>query len=344
MQRFSSTSALGVSLLCLAALSAPIVGCGADEDDAPADAGRDSGSGAVDAGFDAAIPLDAPLAVDGSPDAPATDAPDAQLATFCVVGSREVPIGTRTPAGDGCNWCDCQTDGTLACTTRTCRDTGMGCEYDGRAREYGERFTSMDGCNECVCAASGLACTRRICGDGGVPDEGAILLSNLNEPCGPVPTFTGEALLAYLRDEPYRAPLAYNRGGTLYPETRADTMVTVRVSYTDGFIVCRIPSPGQEAIDMEVDIEWRTDDGAFDEGFHAYLRRTTSVFVDQVDYAMSVDSYLDLHGSFDPSCIDPRYIGFSGAFLADHSATGAVGKTCETDIFLDVGSWSVPPE
>ena len=36
------------------------------------------------------------------------------------------------------------------------------------------------------------------------------------------------------------------------------------VVFDEGFVVCRIPSPTQPAIDMEVVTEWITEDGAFD--------------------------------------------------------------------------------
>jgi hypothetical protein len=258
----------------------------------------------------------------------------------CRVGSRTLKVGDRRPAGDGCNWCECRADGSTVCTKRTCSPSA-GCMYAGAAHKYGERFPSSNGCNECVCAASGLACTRLPCSDGQVHEEGAILLGGLTEPCGNLPWLTGAHVLSYVRPEGYHAPFGYQRSAMYFPEILPDTRSHVRVAYDSGFVVCRIPAPGQEAIDMEVEVEVLTDDGAFDEGLHAYLRRTNSKFVDNAHTVASVESWSELSGAYDPRCRDALGITFEAELHSDGSARGGISKVCEVDIVTEVGSWAV---
>ena len=94
----------------------------------------------------------------------------------------------------------------------------------------------------------------------------------------------------------------------LRAETLADTTVRVRVVYDGGFAVCRIPNPGQEAFDIEVVVEWITEDGSFDEGFHTYLRRNAGGFTDAWYLMMSAPPN-GLDGSFDPACLDANGFG-----------------------------------
>ncbi len=253
----------------------------------------------------------------------------------CLV---EHEAGERFPVGDNCNFCDCNADGSMTCTTRTCPAESGGCTYDGTDHAYAERFPSTDGCNECVCAASGLACTRRDCT---VVEEGAILVESLDEPCGPDPNFTANAVLGGLPYDDFTAPFAYKTSGPLYPETLPDTTARVRIVYDGGFAVCRIPNPGQEAFDIEVLVEWITADGAFDEGFHTYLRRDAMSFVDAWYLAIGAPAN-GLDGSFNPACLDPNGFSFAANIYADQTAEGQVGKTCETDILLNVGSFAYP--
>ena len=128
-----------------------------------------------------------------------------------------------------------------------------------------------------MCAASGLACTRRSCP--GALEEGAILAVSLSEQCGDDPTFTAQSVLDDLPFDDLTMPFLYDRARALYPETLPDTTIRLRIVYDGGFAACRIPMPGQEAWDIEVVLEFITADGAFDEGFHAYLRRNHSGFV-----------------------------------------------------------------
>jgi GGDEF domain-containing protein len=74
---------------------------------------------------------------------------------------------------------------------------------------------------------------------------------------------------------------------------------------------------GQEAIDIEVYVEVITDDGAFGEGFHAYVRKTQSVFVDNVNFVAAFPNWMDLDGEYNPSCFDPLGITSAGYFEAD---------------------------
>lgn len=275
-----------------------------------------------------------------APGAPAAPGDMMSPPVTCSLATRALKVGERAPSGDGCNWCECRAGGVSECTHRTCPAAG-GCTYAGAMHAYGARFPSSNGCNECVCAASGLACTRRPCPSGTVVEEGAILLGGLTEPCGGLPDLTGAQVLSYVRPEGYHAPLLYQRSAMYFPEILADTGSHVRVAYIGGFVVCRIPAPGQEAIDMEVEVEQLTDDGAFDEGFHTYLRRTNSKFVDNANTVASVASWSALNGSYDPRCRDALGVAFAAEFYADGSATGSIDKTCEVDIGAQVGHWTV---
>ncbi len=250
----------------------------------------------------------------------------------------EHEAGDRFPVGDDCNFCDCNADGTTTCTTRTCPAQQGGCTYDGTAYAYAEQFPSTDGCNDCVCAASGLACTRRDCT---VVEEGAILVESLDTPCGPDPNFTANAVLNGLPFDDFVAPFLYQTDGPLYPETLPDTTVRVRIVYDGGFAVCRIPNPGQEAFDIEVLVEWMTADGAFDEGFHTYLRRNAGGFTDAWFVTVGAPP-AGLDGSYDPACFDDNGFGFDATIYADDTAEGRVMKACETDLLLDVGTFVYP--
>ena len=246
--------------------------------------------------------------------------------------------GERYSVGDDCNFCDCNADGSSTCTDRTCPSTPGGCDYNGVAHAYGEVFPDSFACNDCVCAASGLACTRRPCT---TVEEGAILVESLDTPCGDDPTFTAQAVLDGLPIDDFEAPLLYETSSPIYPETLPDTTVRVRVVYDGGFAVCRIPNPGQEAFDIEVVAEWISEDGSFDEGFHTYLRRDATSFVDAW-YLMAAAPPNGLDGSYNPSCLDPNGFGFSVTYDASGVVQGSVSKTCETDISLTVATLLYP--
>lgn len=276
----------------------PIVDAG--DDAAMADAGKSDAGSSIDAG-----PIDAGCTGD-----------------------------ERAHAGDYCNFCEC-TAGANVCTDRTCPDF-PGCDYDGVAHAYGERFPSTDGCNECVCAASGLACTRRDCP--GALEEGAILAESLDEGCGD-PSFTARSVIEGLPFDDFVLPFLYERDGPIYPEIADDTEIRVRIVYDGGFLACRIPMPGQEAWDIEVALEFVTADGAFDEGFHGYLRRNASGFVISWFVAVSAPA-AGLNGTYDPRCLDPNGFGFTVQIFDDQTVQGSIDKACETDISLTVGTFT----
>ncbi|APR76016.1 Hypothetical protein A7982_01363 [Minicystis rosea] len=247
--------------------------------------------------------------------------------------------GERFPVGDNCNFCDCNADGTTTCTSRTCPDQEPGCTYNGHDYAFAERFPSTDKCNECICAASGLACTRRACS---TMEEGAILVESLDTPCGPDQTFTAQAVLDGLPVNDIEVPFLYVKDGPKYPETLPDTKVRVRVVYDGGFAVCRIPSPGQEAFDIEALVEWISADGSFNEGFHTYLRRNAGGFTDAWYIGVGVQPG-GLDGTYNPNCYHANGFGFAATFDADGTASGYTNKLCETDIMLDVATWTYTP-
>lgn len=64
-------------------------------------------------------------------------------------------------AGDGCNTCTCNADGTLACTEMACPTP---CDFDGKLHQPGATFAAADGCNTCECTADGtVVCTETAC-------------------------------------------------------------------------------------------------------------------------------------------------------------------------------------
>lgn len=254
----------------------------------------------------------------------------------------EHAVGDRIPRGDHCNFCECKADGELACTDRLCRDERPSCTYDGVTWPFSARFPASDGCNECVCAASGLACTRR-CAD--LPEEGAILVESLDDVCGEDATFTARNVLAELPSADISGPFAYNRGGSLYPETAPDTTGRLRIVFEDGFVVCRIPSPTQPAFDIEVTVEWMTADGAFDEGMHTYLRKNGFGFVDAW-YTTAGWAPGALDGAYTSSCLGANGFGFAAQVDRDGTVSATAFKVCEIDIALDIGAMetSVPTE
>lgn len=291
-----------------------------------------------DAGSDAAAVIDTGVSDAG------TDAPDAfvpsdtprETATCLATHA----AGDRYATGDGCNFCECAAGGVETCTTRTCVVSDMGCTYDGDDHGYGDRFPSTDGCNQCVCAASGLACTRRTTCPGGI-EEGAILVEDLDEPCGDDPTFTAQSVLDGLPTTDFRAPFLYERTRTGYPETLTDTFVRFRiVRDTQDFVVCRLPSIDQPAFDMQITIEWITDDGAFDEGLPAYLRRNGFGFVDAWLIQGATVPLGGLSGTYSPNCsLDPGPYSFDAQIEPDGHSSGSVYRVCETDLSLLIGAF-----
>jgi hypothetical protein len=98
--------------------------------------------------------------------------------------SGECEPGDEMPAGDGCNTCTCEDDGTWACTLLgcepcedgnvmpgelncgmcTCIDGGWSCEEGCQGCEPGDEMPADDGCNTCICDEYGnWACTEIAC-------------------------------------------------------------------------------------------------------------------------------------------------------------------------------------
>lgn len=249
--------------------------------------------------------------------------------------------GEHYAVGDACNFCDCGEDGIAVCTTRVCAPEGMSCSFGGSSHPYGVRFSASDGCNECACAASGVACTRRDCAP--TIEDSAILLESNTEPCGDDPMFTVEHVLNILPYRQFTAPFLYERDREAYPEVNPDTTVFVRITYDGGIAACRIPMPGQEAIDIEVRVELITEDGKFNEAFHTYLRRDRySMFVDWFNMAMSLPPG-GLNGFYAPACFDYNGLGIGINIYGDGTAEGHISKACETDISLTVGTFNYVP-
>jgi len=257
----------------------------------------------------------------------------------CVAAGE--PVDEWVPAGDDCNFCACQANGTRTCSERTCVENRGGCEYDGTEHAFADRFPSTDGCNECVCAMSGLACTRRTCE--GSLEEGAILMESLDEVCGDDPAFTATAVIDDLPVDDVVADFLYQRERPpeLYPEELPDSKSVFRVRYADGFAVCRIPNPGYASIDLEVVSEFFTTDGSFNEGFHTAMTKDSTGFVDAW-YINATLPFGALHGTYDYLCtLDPGGTSFSAQIDRDGTAFGAVYKVCETDLYLQVGNWQL---
>lgn len=348
-------------------MSLVLVACGSDEHGSAADAVADTAADAVadtvinptdGADGDAADTIDAadtndvadgavvPDATDTPDTSDATDTGDVTVVEVDVIGPASCieqghAPGERYAAGDDCNFCDCAAHGSFVCSKHTCRSEVGGCTYNGRDFPYGARFVATDDCNACVCAASGLACTHR-CPE--LPQEGAILLESLDAPCGDNPAFTAAAVLDGLPYKQFEAPFFYRTDGAMYPETLPPTTLRVSIAYEEGgFIACRIPSPDQPALDIEATIEWVTADGQFDEGFHTYLRRNDFGFLDAWMIAIGAEAD-ELDGAFDPNCLDPNGYAFSALIYNDDKhAEGNIGKACETDIMLTVGTFYFAP-
>lgn len=319
-----------VKALLLVGLACVLSGC-ACETATPADAGRDALSPDAHADDAASIP-DAPDSLDAG-----FDAPISVDAASCL--SEGHVAGERFPAGDGCNFCDCNADGTRTCTARACGAPFTRCEHEGVMHDYGVRFALGDGCNECLCAPSGLACTRRACAE--PYEESAILLESMNEQCGDNASFTATRVLADLPRRDFVASFQYDRIRELSPETLPDTTIHVRIVAGD-FAVCRIQMPGQAAIDMDALLEIQTADGAFDEGGRAYLRKNDFGFVDAWSSLLPIR--LDAtYGTYRPSCrFTPRDLMFSVQVDRSGEVGGAINKTCEGDIGLLVGAFELP--
>jgi hypothetical protein len=100
----------------------------------------------------------------------------------CRQGGKTYQVGTTFKDSDGCNTCECRTDG-IACTEMACLwDSGLPqadapapppegpsgpvtptCTYNGQMYPAGATFPSTDGCNTCECLLQEVACTLKAC-------------------------------------------------------------------------------------------------------------------------------------------------------------------------------------
>jgi hypothetical protein len=96
----------------------------------------------------------------------------------CFYNCQMYAVGQTFPAGDGCNTCTCEPDGSVACSTACdagpppIPDGGPGnvCVYEGNTYAVGQTFPAGDGCNTCSCSADDtVLCTTIACGSDGGP-------------------------------------------------------------------------------------------------------------------------------------------------------------------------------
>lgn len=79
----------------------------------------------------------------------------------CSYGGKTYHPGDSFPAGDGCNTCGCDSDGSVGCTLMWCEP---GCDYNGQHYAPGQSFPAGDGCNTCTCdSGGGVSCTEMAC-------------------------------------------------------------------------------------------------------------------------------------------------------------------------------------
>jgi len=157
--------------------------------------------------------------------------------------------------------------------------------------------------------------------------------------CAPPAVWRAPAAARRLPSTDFTAPFLYDRDRDGYPEVLPDTNVRIRTIFDQGFMVCRIPSPTHPALDLQITVEWITEDGALDEGFPAYLRKNNFGFVDAYEIAASIPLG-GLGFSYTPICsLDPGPYSFGMSIEPDGHATGSMYRVCETDLSLLIGSF-----
>lgn len=124
-----------------------VLGCHISLDGVPIESERgdgDTGTSADDAG----------------PDVDDVGADGRQDEVSCERGGVSYAVGERIPAGDVCNICVCQPDGSFACTQAACRGSADGCS----GYTAGAVVALDDECTDCVCGRDGkFSCTRAEC-------------------------------------------------------------------------------------------------------------------------------------------------------------------------------------
>jgi hypothetical protein len=80
----------------------------------------------------------------------------------CIMDGNVLIPGQSFLAPDGCNSCECQSDGTISCTDMEC---ATGCFYQGQTYSPGQSFPLGDDCgNSCICEGNGeVSCTGIAC-------------------------------------------------------------------------------------------------------------------------------------------------------------------------------------
>ncbi|XP_078330799.1 uncharacterized protein LOC111116488 [Crassostrea virginica] len=78
---------------------------------------------------------------------------------ICHYKGQDIRVGQNVPAGDDCNTCTCNTDGSVRCTEKICF-----CDYQGRKIRVGQNVDAGDNCNTCTCQSNGqVTCTQKQC-------------------------------------------------------------------------------------------------------------------------------------------------------------------------------------
>ncbi|EYF03289.1 hypothetical protein [Chondromyces apiculatus] len=82
----------------------------------------------------------------------------------CNYDGETYDAGENFPAGDGCNTCFCDSDGSVGCTLAACDEPPGVCDTPQGPIAAGESYSSD--CNTCTCQPSGdVACTAIGCVD-----------------------------------------------------------------------------------------------------------------------------------------------------------------------------------
>lgn len=103
-----------------------------------------------------------------------------QAGDTCRYNGKVYNSGDVFKAGDGCNSCKCNPEGTngVGCSAKKCDGTSVdpnACHYNGKTYNTGDVFTAADGCNSCQCnpeGYQGVGCTKKGCPDLGTDDAG----------------------------------------------------------------------------------------------------------------------------------------------------------------------------
>lgn len=85
---------------------------------------------------------------------------DDDPAPKCATANQVYSAGATFAAGDGCNTCTCNADGSITCTEEVC----VACEHEGQGYALGESWAAGDGCNLCMCLGEDdVSCSMATC-------------------------------------------------------------------------------------------------------------------------------------------------------------------------------------